>query len=141
VPTSKSLVPFVGAALLLLADSWWGLPWLAAGGGLLAKAALAFRPALRDPAVPRDIAVAVPARPDRFMRLMADYVRRAAEALGLPEPATLPVGGETATLATVREQPGRVTAVAALTDGLALAVLAAIADAGASCPGDLAVIG
>jgi len=89
----------------------------------------------------RDIAVAVPARPDRFMRLMADYVRRAAEALGLPEPATLPVGGETATLAAVREQLGRVTAVAALTDSLALAVLAAVADAHASCPGDLAVIG
>jgi DNA-binding LacI/PurR family transcriptional regulator len=75
------------------------------------------------------------------MRLMTDYVVRAAEALGLPPPRMLPIAGEAATLSAVRDLLGRVTAVAALTDGLALAVLAAVHDAGASVPGDLAVIG
>ncbi|WP_433360503.1 LacI family DNA-binding transcriptional regulator [Actinoplanes sp. CA-142083] len=89
----------------------------------------------------RELAVAVPARPDRFMRLMTSYVVRATEALDMPAPRMLPVAGEAATLAAVRDLLGGSTAVAALTDGLALAVLAALHDVGASVPGDLAVIG
>ncbi|MBB4753710.1 LacI family DNA-binding transcriptional regulator [Actinoplanes lobatus] len=87
----------------------------------------------------RAIAVAVPADDDPFLALMAGQVRDAAGELGLPSPLPLVVDGDPEKPAGLLK--AGVTAVAALTDDLALSVLAALADTGLSAPGDLAVIG
>ncbi len=67
----------------------------------------------------------------------------AAEALGLPRPATiaLPAVRADAVEAVRNLVSTGITAVAAYNDDAALAVLRAIADAGLRCPEDLAVIG
>ncbi|MFC7643208.1 LacI family DNA-binding transcriptional regulator [Streptosporangium lutulentum] len=89
------------------------------------------------------IATAVPTRPDPIMALLDGHVRAAARELGMPEPRSLPVDETGATApdlrAVTRDAP--ISAVAALTDDLALGVLAAMADLGLTAPRDLAVIG
>ncbi|WP_045742821.1 LacI family DNA-binding transcriptional regulator [Actinoplanes rectilineatus] len=87
------------------------------------------------------VAIAVPASLDPFFALMAGHIRNAAVAAGLPSPPFLvadsPLVGDR--LHALREDG--FTAIAAVWDDLALAVLAAMTDLGWHAPADLAVIG
>lgn len=87
----------------------------------------------------REIVVAAPRERGLLLEVMVDFVRAAARRLGMPSPGVLsidPGGSEV-----LAERLGSATAVAALTDTLAFAVLAALQDEGVRVPDDVAVIG
>ncbi|MFC0528666.1 LacI family DNA-binding transcriptional regulator [Phytohabitans kaempferiae] len=116
------------------------LPALYADGG---RAAAMTQVAYLHDLGHRAVAVAEPARSDPVTALLADHVRAAARELRMPEPRSLPVddAGTTGVRLRALAHDRQVTAVAAVTDDLALCVLAAMADLGLRAPDDLAVIG
>lgn len=89
----------------------------------------------------RAVAIAAPSATGPFETKIIDFGRAAARLLGMPEPALLCVGEDGALRDALLALPPAVTAVAALTDTLAFATLAALTDAGIAVPDRIAVIG
>jgi DNA-binding LacI/PurR family transcriptional regulator len=87
------------------------------------------------------IAIAAPVDATPFERLLVDYSRAAADRLGMPEPVVLGTGDETLLRNSIRELPKSVTAIAAQTDAVAFAIVAALLDTGIAVPDRMAVIG
>ncbi|ALJ18677.1 LacI family DNA-binding transcriptional regulator [Microbacterium sp. No. 7] len=87
------------------------------------------------------IALAVPDAGTPFVERMTTHLHETAERAGVRVTRILPLGPTTDACARLRELRGTVTAVAALSDTLALTVLSAAADLGIPVPADLAVIG
>ncbi|WP_280490353.1 LacI family DNA-binding transcriptional regulator [Nocardia carnea] len=88
----------------------------------------------------RRIAVAAPATTNPFISLMTTHIHSAAAALDISVLATLELD-TTGAAGTAPEIPASITAVAAISDEVALAALAALADRGRAVPDDIAVIG
>lgn len=89
----------------------------------------------------RRIAIASPADPSPFERLLTGYSVTAAGRLGMLDPVLLTDGDTDALLRTTDAGADSVTAVAAQTDTVAFSVLSTLLDNGMRVPDQVAVIG
>ncbi|MGO7983267.1 substrate-binding domain-containing protein, partial [Rhizobium johnstonii] len=89
----------------------------------------------------RGIAIATSENPTPFEMMLTDYSRAAMRGLGLPDPIVVTTGDEESLSGAIRGLPESVTAIAAQTDTIAFAVLAALLNTGIRVPDRMAVIG